>query len=89
MKWKAFGQIGLALAKQMVPGVVMAENAVKALKSGGDKKEAVIAAALSATELTEFIKDNPNLVDNALLREGLEQVNDGYVKIAKALGKAA
>lgn len=83
---KAFGKIGLAVAKVMVPQIATVEEAVNGLK-GPDKKKAVIETVASSLELAEALSGK-EIVDVPLFLHGLEQVNEGLVKIANSLPKS-
>ena len=84
---RIFGKVGLVAARTFVPGVAQAEAGFLALKQpGGEgKREAVlqlVQGALTASgELT-----GRDLSDSELL-DGLRMMNDGNVKVMRALGR--
>lgn len=81
---KAFGKMGLTVAGIMVPQIAAVEAAVTEIRSGPDKKKAVLDAVKSSIELSEALSGQ-EIADEALLFEGLGQINDGYVKVMKAV----
>jgi hypothetical protein len=81
---KLFGKIGLAAAKVMVPQIAVVEQAVTEIKSGPDKKKAVLDTLSSSIELAEALSGR-ELLDQALLLEGFGEINDGLVKVMKAV----
>lgn len=83
-KWASFGRVGLKVAGIMVPQIAAAEAAFTDLKSGPDKKKAVLDAVRSSIDLSEIISGQ-DIADQALLFEGLSEINDGYVKVMRAL----
>jgi hypothetical protein len=82
--FKAFGRIGLRVAEVMVPQIAQVEAAVKELRSGPDKKKAVLDAVKASIDLSEVLSGH-EILDQDLLLEGIGQLNDGYVKVMKAL----
>jgi len=86
MGWKGFGKVGLAVAGVMLPQIAAAEQAIQAARkaSGPEKRDKVLAAVTSSVALTEALSGH-EIVDEALMAEGLSQINDGYVKVMKAL----
>ena len=85
---KAFGKIGLAVAKVMVPQIATVEEAVTAIKSGPDKKAAVLNTVASSIELAEVLSGK-EIANVPLLMEGIGDLNDALVKILNALPKEA
>ncbi len=81
---KQFGKVALTVGGVMVPQIAQAEAAFKQVKSGPDKKKAVINAVRSSVELSELLSGQ-EIADEALLFEGLSDINDGYVKVMRAL----
>lgn len=79
-----FLKIANEVVKQAVPGVAMAESAIVAIKSGADKKAAVVELIKSSLMATEDISDK-DLVNDPMFAEGVDEVNDGLVKILKAI----
>ncbi len=85
LKW--FGKIGLAVGKTIVPQIGLAEEVFQNFKAGPDKKKAVLDGVLSAPDLAPLV--GMAIADPDLFREGVAEVNDGYVKILKACKPAA
>lgn len=81
---KAFGKLGLSIAGVMVPQIAQVEAAVKEIKSGPDKKKAVLDAVKSSIDLSEVLSGQ-EIADQDLLFEGLSEINDGYVKVLKSV----
>lgn len=89
MNKKLFLKIGLTVGKMVVPQIALAEgivDAVQQVRSGKDKREAVLKAATDAVQLIEF-GANKDLVNDAEFLEGLRLVNDGNVKIMRAINR--
>ena len=84
LQW--FAKIGLAVGKTIVPQIGLAEDVFQQIKSGPDKKKAVLDGVLSAPDLAPLV--GMAIADPDLYREGVELVNEGMVKILKA-GKPA
>jgi hypothetical protein len=83
-KWDTFGKVGFAIAKVAVPQIASVEQAVTAIKSGSDKKQAVLDTVQSSIELTEALSGK-EILDQALLVRGLGKINDGYVDVMNAV----
>lgn len=79
-----FLKIANEIAKQTVPGVAMAEGAISAIKSGADKKKAVLELVKSSLLTIEAVSEK-DLINDPLFAEGLSEVNDGFAKILKAV----
>lgn len=82
--FKQFGKVALTVGGVMVPQIAAAEQAFTAVRSGPDKKKAVLDAVKSSIELSELLSGQ-EIADADLLMEGLGQINDGYVKVMKAV----
>jgi hypothetical protein len=86
-KTKLFKNIGLAVAREVVPGVVLVEAGMKGF-SGKDKAAAVDKivdgslqiGALSSEKLAQLLQDNDFILGKALVR-------DGNVLIMKAVDR--
>lgn len=81
-----FGKIALEVAKMQVPAIGAVELAVKKLKAGGEKRQAVVDIITSAPDIIEAIK-REDIVDQVLFKHGVGMVNDGMVEIMNALKK--
>lgn len=79
--------MGLEIAKAAVPAIAGIEIAVKKLKEGKNKKEAVLDIIRSSPAIAEFLADR-EIVDEELFAKGVSKVNDGYVDIMNAIRKA-
>lgn len=82
--WKAFAKIGLSVAKVMVPQIAQVESAVAGIKSGPDKKKAVMDTVSQSIELAEVLSGK-EIADVPLLMQGISEMNDGYVKVMNAI----
>lgn len=82
-KLTSFLKIGLGIAKIFVPQIATVEDI---LKDGHTKKEKVVELIMVAPEVAEGIA-NKEIVDEALFKQGVAEVNDGYVKIMNSLKK--
>lgn len=85
---QSFLKIGFELAKTMVPAIATVEVAIKEIKAGGKKKDAVIQIIRSSPEIYEMIR-NKEIIDEKMFGEGLSMINDGYVKIMNSVKKPA
>jgi hypothetical protein len=83
---KLMGKVGLAAARVMVPQIAQAEDAFKAIKSGPDKKKAVLEAVLASVEMSEALSGK-EILNQQLLAEGLGELNDAIIKIQRAVGQ--
>lgn len=81
---KNFLKIGLEIAKSLVPAIAAVEEAVKKLKEGKNKKEAVLEIIKNSPAIVEFLADK-EIVDEELFARGIGKVNDGYVDIMNAI----
>jgi hypothetical protein len=81
---KAFGKIGLRVAGIMVPQIAAVEAAAMEIRSGRDKKAAVLQTVAASLDLSEALSGQ-EICDQTLLAEGLSQINDGFVKVMKSL----
>ncbi len=87
---KAVGNISLAVARTMVPQVAAVEAGIKAVgaaKTGMEKRKAVVSTVRSSVEMAEALSGH-EIIDEALFEEALNQSNDGYVKMMKAVRAA-
>lgn len=81
-----FGKIALEVAKIQVPAISAVEAAVKSLKAGSEKKQAVVDIITAAPDIIEAIKQK-DILDQILFKRGVEKINDGYVDIMNSLKK--
>ena len=81
---KNFLKIGLEIAKSAVPAIAAIEMAVKKLKAGKDKKDAIMEIIKNSPAIAEFLIDK-EVVDEELFARGISKVNDGYVDIMNAI----
>lgn len=81
-----FGKIAFEIAKIQVPAISAVEVAVKKLKAGQEKKQAVVDIITSAPDIIEAIKQE-DIVDQVLFKHGVGLVNDGMVEIMNSLKK--
>lgn len=85
---KEFARVGLEIAKVAIPAIGTVEMAVKKLKSGKDKKEAVLEIIKASPMIAEVLA-NKEVIDEKLFAQGISKVNDGYVDIMNSLRPAA
>ena len=88
MGWKrALGQIGLHVARTIIPGVGAMETAIQGVKRGPDKKEAVLELVKSSLLTATMVA--PDEIDRLLLHPdfliGLSLQIEGTAKIMNAL----
>ncbi len=76
--------MGLEIAKAAVPAIAGIEIAVKKLKEGKNKKEAVLEIIKASPAIAEFLADK-EIVDQELFARGIGKVNDGYVDIMNSI----
>lgn len=81
---KQFLLIGKAIGENMVPSIALVENAIISMKSGGDKKAAVIDIIKGSVQTLETVLDK-QIVDDPLFIQGIGKVNDGYVDVMNAI----
>lgn len=84
---KVVGNIALAAARVAIPQIAAVEEGIKAVgaaKAGNDKRKAVVGTVRSSVELAEALSGQ-EIIDEALFEEALNQINDGYVKLMKAI----
>lgn len=81
-----FGKIALEVAKIQVPAISAVEAAVKSLKAGSEKKQAVVDIITAAPDIIEAIKQE-DIIDQVLFKKGVGLVNDGMVAIMNSLKK--
>lgn len=86
MDLKGFLKIALGIGETFVPAIATVEHAVTAIKSGGDKKAAVLEIVKASPAIAEAISQK-DIVNNALFEQGISKVNDGYVDIMNSLKK--
>lgn len=87
-KKKLFAKLGLTIAKAVVPEIALVEDGIEALKSGKDKREAVLKVATGAVATSEFLLDK-DLVNDADFQAALRLINDGNVLLMKAINRRA
>jgi hypothetical protein len=83
-----FLKAAYAISKQIVPQIAVVEAIFTGVKEGSNKKNAVLEGIMLAPEIVELVRDK-ELVDEVMFREGVGDVNDGYVKILNAFKPAA
>lgn len=80
--WKKVGKFGMNAAigvgRVYVPEIAAAEQAIRGVKTGPDKKKAVTTAVRASAELAEMLAGK-EIVNEDLLTEGLGDINDAYV----------
>lgn len=81
---KTFLKMGLAIAREVVPAIAVVEVAVKKLKEGKNKKEAVLEIIKNSPAILEFLADK-EIIDEELFARGIGKVNDGYVDIMNSI----
>lgn len=81
---KNFLTVGLKIAEIQVPAIATVEQAVKSVKAGGDKKDAVLEIVKNAPALIEAGLDK-DIINDTLFQQGIGEINDGYVKVMKAI----
>jgi hypothetical protein len=84
-KKKLFLDIGMAVAKTVVPGVAEVEEAVSRFRTGGDKRKAVLDATFNGLRVAEALSGREDLMDDPLMKAGMGLVNDGMALIQKAI----
>lgn len=78
-----FLKAGYAIGKSIVPEIATAERVYKGIKNGPDKKASVIEGVLLAPEIVELVEGH-QIHNPALFKEGVSEINDGYVKVLKS-----
>lgn len=79
MKWKGIARFVYAGVKIMVPQIQKVEDDIKAVKSGPDKKKAVLDAVFDGSDLVESVTDK-RLLSDPRVREVFGKVNDAIVE---------
>lgn len=80
---KVLGKIMTAF--QALPYLMAGVEAIKGAGKGKEKKEAVLGFTELSLGISEMVAGK-EIVDEKLFREGMDQVMEGQLKIAKAIG---
>ena len=83
MKWTTFGKGLLTVAKLMVPKIAEVEDDIKAIKSGPEKKAAVLETILDSLDVAEQL--GVTIMTDPRVVEALGKVNDALVEAHKVL----
>lgn len=75
---------GITKAISVLPVAIAGVESIFGAKTGAQKKEAVLNTFESGINIAEYIA-NKEILDEALFREGLDQIVEGQLKIQKAV----
>jgi len=90
MKWKDFGRIGFAIAKELVPAIGAVEVAIKELKAGAKgpaKRAAVLKIVMGGLAAGELASEK-DLLDDAKVQEAAGCVVDSIVSLNNVIEDA-
>lgn len=83
---KNFLKIALGVLSSMIPAVAAVEVAVKELRAGQKKKEAVLSIIMSVPEIAEAISSK-EIIDEKAFKESISELNDAVVKLMNSVKK--
>lgn len=83
-KKRTFLNVALGATRVLVPGVAQAEQAFRTAGSG-DVKRRTVLDAVTADLLARGYLSNPAIVVDPEFQDGLRQMNDGAVKMMRAV----
>lgn len=88
-KWTKYIGLGLKISSLIIPGVSAVEEGFSVITdktaSNATKRQAVIDTALGGVALTEYFTRNPELLNDADIREAAGKMTDATVALLKVL----